>query len=404
MYGDVGMGKKLPLAEFIVMIALLFSLIAYGTDAMLPAFGEMALDLQTANANRVQLIVALFVVGTGLGQLVAGPLSDAIGRKPVLIGGIGIFIGASIWAWHAQSLETLLVARFIQGLGVSAPRTVGMAMVRDLYAGRQMARVVSLAMMMFVLVPAVAPLIGQGIMIAFGWRAIFLSFVVLGLWIGLWLWLRQEETHVPEKRRPFKIATLLAALREMRSSKRVMVSLAVLSLSYTVIFSYISSIQQVFVDWLGVGERFPLYFGLIALVSGSAGALNALLVVRLGMWLLSTVGLAIISICSLAAGTLISLEIIQGEALLVFFIGWSMMMFFVSGLVFSNMNALAMEPMGHIAGTASAIIGSVSTLSSILIAVPIGQMYNGTGLPLIFGVGICAGLGFLVNLWNPRSV
>lgn len=398
------MGKRLPLLEFIILTALLFSLIAFGTDAMLPAFGQIAADLHTPNVNRVQLIVAAFVLGTGCGQLVTGPLSDAIGRKPVLLGGISVFIAASFWAWDTQSLEALLLARFIQGLGISAPRTVGMAMVRDLYAGREMARVVSLAMMMFVLVPAVAPLIGQGIMLAFGWRAIFLSFVLLSGAVGLWLWLRQEETHSLEKRRPVRVSTMIAAVKEMAQSKRVIVSLLVLCMSYTIIFSYISSAQQVFVDWLGAGTNFPIYFAIIALVSGTASALNAALVVRLGMWLISTIGLAMLAVGSLAAGTIIYLGVFEGNALLVFFIGWSMMLFFLSGLVFSNLNALAMEPMGHIAGTASAIIGAVSTLASILIAVPIGQMFNGTGLPLIFGVGTCATIGFLLNLNNPRSV
>lgn len=398
------MGKRLPLLEFIILTALLFSLIAFGTDAMLPAFGEIAADLHTPNVNRVQLIVAAFVLGTGCGQLVSGPLSDAIGRKPVLLGGIAVFIAASFWAWGTQSLEMLLLARFIQGLGISAPRTVGMAMVRDLYAGREMARVVSLAMMMFVLVPAVAPLIGQGIMLAFGWRAIFLSFVVLSGAVGLWLWIRQEETHVLEKRRPVKVSTMLAAVKEMAQSKRVIVSLLVLCMSYSIIFSYISSAQQVFVDWLGAGTSFPTYFAIIALVSGTASALNAALVVRLGMWLMSTIGLALIAIFSLTGGTLIYLGLFEGHALLVFFIGWSMTLFFLSGLVFSNLNALAMEPMGHIAGTASAIIGAVSTLASVLIAVPIGQMFNGTGLPLMFGVGTCAIIGFALNLTNPRNV
>nr|WP_325248274.1 multidrug effflux MFS transporter [Amylibacter sp.] len=398
------MGKRLPLLEFIILTALLFSLIAFGTDAMLPAFGEIAADLHTPNVNRVQLIVAAFVLGTGFGQLVSGPLSDAIGRKPVLLGGISVFIAASFWAWGTQSLEMLLLARFIQGLGISAPRTVGMAMVRDLYAGREMARVVSLAMMMFVLVPAVAPLIGQGIMLAFGWRAIFLSFVVMSGCVGLWLWVRQEETHILEKRRPVKVSTMLAAVKEMVRSKRVIVSLLVLCMSYSIIFSYISSAQQVFVDWLDAGTSFPTYFAIIALVSGTASALNAALVVRLGMWLMSTIGLALIAIFSLTGGTLIYLGLFEGHALLVFFIGWSMTLFFLSGLVFSNVNALAMEPMGHIAGTASAIIGAVSTLASILIAVPIGQMFNGTGLPLMFGVGTCAVIGFGLNLTNPRNV
>ncbi|MDB9857251.1 multidrug effflux MFS transporter [Amylibacter sp.] len=389
--------------EFIVLMAFMFSLIAYATDAMLPAFEQIAEDLQTANVSRVQLIIATFFMGTGIGQLLAGPLSDTLGRKPVILGGIGIFVAASIWAWLTSSIEMLLVARFVQGLGISAPRTVGMAMVRDQYSGRQMARVVSFAMMLFVLVPGVAPLFGQFLMINFGWRSIFLSCVVLGALVSLWLWTRQEETLGVEKRKSFRWRVLIDGWYEMRKSKRAMMSMFVLCFAYSLIFAYISSAQQVFVDWLGAGEAFPLYFGVIAVLSGFAGALNAVLVVRLGMWLLSTVGMLIVFICSMGVGGAIWGGLVPEQMLLSVFVGWSIMMFFVSGLVFTNLNAMAMEPMGHIAGTASALIGAISTIGSMVLVIPIGQMYNGTGLPLIFGVGFCAGMGFLLNQWNPRE-
>ncbi len=397
------MGKKLSMFEFIVLMAFMFSLIAYATDAMLPAFEQIAEDLQTANVSRVQLIIATFFMGTGIGQLLAGPLSDTLGRKPVILGGIGIFVAASIWAWLTSSIEMLLVARFVQGLGISAPRTVGMAMVRDQYSGRQMARVVSFAMMLFVLVPGVAPLFGQFLMINFGWRSIFLSCVVLGALVSLWLWTRQEETLGVEKRKSFRWRVLIDGWYEMRKSKRAMMSMFVLCFAYSLIFAYISSAQQVFVDWLGAGEAFPLYFGVIAMLSGFAGALNAVLVVRLGMWLLSTVGMLIVFICSMGVGGAIWGGLVPEQMLLSVFVGWSIMMFFVSGLVFTNLNAMAMEPMGHIAGTASALIGAISTIGSMVLVIPIGQMYNGTGLPLIFGVGFCAGMGFLLNQWNPRE-
>jgi MFS transporter, DHA1 family, multidrug resistance protein len=397
------LGKKLSMFEFIVLMAFMFSLIAYATDAMLPAFEQIAEDLQTANVSRVQLIIATFFMGTGIGQLLAGPLSDTLGRKPVILGGIGIFVAASIWAWLTSSIEMLLVARFVQGLGISAPRTVGMAMVRDQYSGRQMARVVSFAMMLFVLVPGVAPLFGQFLMINFGWRSIFLSCVVLGALVSLWLWTRQEETLGVEKRKSFRWRVLIDGWYEMRKSKRAMMSMFVLCFAYSLIFAYISSAQQVFVDWLGAGEAFPLYFGVIAVLSGFAGALNAVLVVRLGMWLLSTVGMLIVFICSMGVGGAIWGGLVPEQMLLSVFVGWSIMMFFVSGLVFTNLNAMAMEPMGHIAGTASALIGAISTIGSMVLVIPIGQMYNGTGLPLIFGVGFCAGMGFLLNQWNPRE-
>lgn len=397
------MGKRLPLWEFVGLTALLFSLIAYGTDAMLPALAEIADGLGVDSVTRVQLIIGAFILGTGVGQLVAGPLSDAIGRKPVLLGGIGVFMATSLWAAWAQSLEGLLVARFIQGLGISAPRTVGMAMVRDLYAGRMMARVVSLAMTCFMIVPAIAPLAGQGIMLAFGWRAIFLSFLVFGAAAALWLWLRQAETHAPDARRPFRLATLWHGAREVASNRRTATCVLVLAFIYAMIFAYLASAQQVFVDWLGTGTDFPLYFAVIAAVSGTASALNAWLVVRLGMWRLASTGMALIAVLSLATGAAIVLGW-AGETPITLFMGWSIALFFLSGLVFSNMNALAMEPMGHIAGIAAALVGAFSTFGSVLIATPIGQAYDGTGVPLILGVGGSALLGFLINLTNPREV
>jgi DHA1 family bicyclomycin/chloramphenicol resistance-like MFS transporter len=397
------MGKKLSMPEFIVLMAFMFSLIAYATDAMLPAFEQIAEDLQTTNVSRVQLIIASFFLGTGVGQLLAGPLSDTLGRKPVILGGIAIFVLSSVWAWSTNSIEMLLLARFVQGLGISAPRTVGMAMVRDLYAGRQMARVVSLAMMLFVLVPGVAPLFGQLLMLAFGWRSIFLSCVVLGGMVSLWFWLRQEETLVPDRRKPFRWGVLVEGWKEIQKSRRALLSMIILCFAYSLIFAYLSSAQQVFVDWLGVGDAFPLYFGVIAVLSGFAGALNAILVVRLGMWLLSSVGMLIIFVLSMITGIIVWAGLIEGQMLLSMFVAWSIMVFFVSGLVFTNLNAMAMEPMGHIAGTASALIGAFSTIGSMVLVIPIGQMYNGTGVPLIFGIGLCAGAGFFLNLWNPRE-
>ena len=398
------MGKKLSLLEFIVLMALMFSLIAYATDAMLPAFERIALDLKTQNVSRVQLIIAFFVLGTGIGQLIAGPLSDTLGRKPVILGGILFFILASIWASATSSLEMLLLARFVQGLGISAPRTVGMAMVRDLYTGREMARVLSLTMMLFVLVPGVAPLFGQYLMNIFGWRSIFLSCVGLGGVVSLWLWLRQEETLRMEKRKSFRWKVLVDGWVEIRKSRRAMMSMFILGFAYSLIFAYLSSAQQVFVDWLGVGEDFPLYFGIIAVLSGLAGVLNAVLVVRLGMWLLSTFGMLIICVLSFVTGGAIWSGWIESTLLLPVFVAWSIMMFFVSGLVFTNLNAMALEPMGHIAGTASALIGAISTTASIILVIPIGQLYDGTGVPLILGIGLCAGTGFFLNQFNPRKL
>lgn len=395
--------RRLALPEFIALIALLFSLIAYGTDAMLPALEEIAAGVGAPSVTRTQLVVGLFILGTGVGQLVAGPLSDAIGRKPVLLGGIALFMATSLWAATVSDLTTLLVARFIQGLGISAPRTVGMALVRDLYEGRIMARVISLAMTVFMLVPAAAPFAGQWIMLTWDWRAIFLSFVIFGGIAGIWLWTRQPETHPPERRRPLRPATLWSGLREVASNRRTATCIVVLALTYSLIFAYLSSAQQVFVDWLDTGADFPAYFATIALLSGVASLLNAWLVVRLGMWRLAQTGMGAVAILSLGAGSITAMGWVAGSEIWLF-VPWSISMFFMTSLIFANLNALAMEPMGHIAGIASALVGALATLGSVLIAVPIGMAYNGTGVPLMLGIGACATAGFIVNLFNPREV
>ena len=218
------MGKSLSLTEFVALIAFLFSLIAIGTDMMLPALGIIAVDLNLQTENHAQLIITVFLLGTGLGQLISGPISDTYGRKIVLCTGISLFILASIAAIITSDFLMLLIARFIQGLGISAPRSAGTAMVRDLYNGRKLARVISLAMMIFVLAPAIAPLLGQFLMISFGWRSIFTACTVAGLIAFVWLVIRQEETLIVENRRPFLISNLMQGYKTIFTNKRVIIS------------------------------------------------------------------------------------------------------------------------------------------------------------------------------------
>ena len=388
----------LPFAEFVALIALMFAMIAFGTDSMLPALPEIARDLGLDDANRAQLVVTSFVLGTGIGQLFTGPLSDALGRKPVISGGLLLFMLGSLLAWKVGTLDWLLVARFLQGLGVSAPRTVTLAMVRDLYAGRMMARVMSIAMALFVLVPAVAPLTGQWIAQALGWRTIFLSFVLFAL-VGLgWLNLRQGETLAPDRRRPLRVASFLGAAREVLTSRIVMTYVLILSVGYGALFGYLSSAQQVFVDVFGAGDRFPLFFAAIALFSGVSGFVNAALVVRLGMRRMIVTAFSMILLADIAMTIFLLVASPPDEVAFGAFLAWSMLAFLVPGLTFGNLNALAMEPMGHIAGMASAIIGALSTMLGVSIAIPIGLAFDGTILPLLVGFSLCAAAALALML------
>ena len=394
--------KSPSFVEFVILVSLMFSLIAFGTDAMLPSLPAIASSLHLSDVNQAQLIVTTFVLGTGLGQLFFGPMSDATGRKPAIAAGILLFIAGCVMCYFAQSIQGMLIGRFIQGLGISAPRTVTIALVRDLYKGREMARVMSYSFGIFVLVPAVAPIIGQTIMGAYGWRSIFLSFILFASVAMIWMWIRQIESHPIERRRLLKRHEFLNALTDVLRSRTVVVYMAIQGLLLGGLFGYLSSAQQIYVDSFDVGDRFPLYFAVVTLISGLAAFVNGTLVIRLGMRAMckSALALAVIS-----AGVALAFQTMAPvEWRLAGFIIWSILAFLFMSLTLGNVNALAMEPMGHIAGLASAVIGAAATLLAVLIAVPIGLAFAGSPMPLIFSHMMLYALAFwLMHFHAPKE-
>jgi MFS transporter, DHA1 family, multidrug resistance protein len=395
--------NRLPYWEFIILVSIMFGMIAFGTDTMLPAFPEIAKDLELLNVNKAQLIISSFILGTGVGQLISGPISDTFGRKPIITIGLIIFILACIAAYYAETLEMMLVARFIQGLGISAPRTVTMALIRDLYSGRKMAQVMSLAMAIFVLVPALAPSIGQLLFVNFGWRSIYLAFIAFALIGLLWLNLRQPETLPFEQRKKFSSTEFLRAFKIVITNSAVVKYTVTLALGFGALFGYLNSAQQIFVDTLGAGMKFPMYFAIISILAAPASFLNAALVMKYGMKLLATIGFALQIIFAIITILIINQDFISMEWLLVIFISWSVIAFFLKGLYFGNLNALAMEPMGEIAGMASAIIGASATMLGILIAIPIGLAFNGTATPVLFGYITCSSLALILMLTKSNN-
>lgn len=395
--------RKLAFPEFVALLAMLFATIAYSIDAMLPALTVIAADLSPEDVNRAQLVVTSFVLGMGFGTLFWGPVSDAFGRKRIVVFGLAIYIAAALVAAAAQSMEVLLAARLVQGVGAAAPRVVTLAIVRDLYQGRMMARVTSIVMTIFIIVPAVAPSIGAGIIWVWDWRAVFWSCVVFGLVSGGWLVLRQPETHPPERRRPLRPARLAAAVVEVATTPRVPIYIMVMALGFGQMFIFLSTAPQVFTDVFGRGDTFPFWFAAVALIAGLSGILNAALVMRLGMRRLATWAYgaqAAVSLTFLAQWIFLPLP----EPLGFFaFFAYMSAAFFMVGLTFGNLNALAMEPLGHIAGLAAAVIGSLSTMGAVLIAVPVGQSYDGTPVPLVAGVAICSGIAFLLMRSTRRA-
>ena len=394
---------RLPYWEFVILVSIMFGMIAFGTDTMLPAFPNIAKDLNLSNVNKAQLIISSFILGTGIGQLISGPISDTFGRKPVITIGLSIFIIACCIAYYAKSLELMLVARFIQGLGVSAPRTVTMALIRDLYSGRKMAQVMSLAMAIFVLVPALAPSLGQVLFINFGWRSIYIAFIFFALLGLIWLNLRQPETLPISERKKLKANEYFNAFKLVVTNASVVKYILTLALGFGALFGYLNSAQQIFVDTFSAGMKFPLYFAIISILAAPASFINASLVMKYGMRLLATIGFALQIIFAVIILLILNTSILADQLFLTVFVIWSTIAFFLKGLYFGNLNALAMEPMGKIAGMASAIIGASATMVGILIAVFIGLAFNGTATPVLLGYIICSTAALFLMLSQSKS-
>lgn len=393
-----GTRKTPSKGEFIALIAMLFAIIAFSIDAMLPALPRIGAELSPADPNRAQLIVIAFVLGMGAATLVTGPMSDAWGRKPVLLGGALLYMLGAALAWAAPTLELLLLARFVQGVGAAGPRVVGMAIVRDLYGGREMARILSFIMMVFMLVPAAAPLVGSWIIAAAGWRAMFGAFVLFAAVASLWLTLRLPESLPRAARRPMRARVLTAAVAEVLTHPVVRLSIMAQAMGYVMLFTTISLIQPVFDQVFQRGDEFPLWFAGMAVVTGSASVLNAALVMRLGMQRLAMAAFGGQMILS-SIMTLCWLGGLRGDAMFGVYVVWQCTVLFQSGLTVGNLNAIAMEPMAHIAGTAASVVGAISTVGGALIAAPIALVFNGTPLPMTLGVGGASAVAFVI-LWR----
>jgi len=389
--------KRIGQTEFIALTGILFATIAFSIDSMLPAMSLIVAELTPDTPNRAQLIITSFVFGMGVGTLFTGPLSDTFGRKRVILGGAIIYVAGAILAYFANSLELVLAARLLQGLGAAGPRVAALAIVRDLYSGRDMARIMSFAMIVFTLIPAIAPLAGAGIIHLIGWRGIFLAFIVFALASNLWLGLRQPETLPPEKRRPFNATAIFSGVIEVFAIPRVVKVILVLSLTFAMLFAMISTIQQVFDQSFDRADEFPYWFGGVALVSGLASVLNAKIVVRLGMR--RVIILTLISQIGFSGALVLGIVTGAFGALLLFpaYLVWMISVFFVAGLTIGNLNALGMEPLGHMAGLGTSIIGAVSTVLAVVIAIPIGMAFDGTPLPLAIGVLACSAIAWAIT-------
>ena len=369
--------------EFVALMAFTMSLVALSIDAMLPAFADMALDLQVSAANDIQLVISLLFIGLAIGQLFYGPLSDSIGRKPAIFMGFALFIVGSLLSMMAANFYLMLAGRLLQGVGAAGPRTVSVALIRDHFHGSEMARVMSFIMTIFILVPIFAPALGQGILLLAGWRAIFGSFVLLAIMTMVWLGLRQPETLARENRKPFTLFNIKAAFRDVIGSRITVVYMLVAGCVSGAFLGYLNSSQQIFQVQYQLGTQFPLYFAVLAIAVGFAALLNSQMVMRFGMHALANHALLWMMFISWLFLSLVWFH--GGHPPLWLFMSIYLALFFCIGVLFGNLNSIAMEPMGHVAGTAAAVIGSFTTLLAVILSYLIGKAFDGSLWPLALG-------------------
>ncbi len=375
--------------EFVAMMAALMALTALSVDVMLPALPQIRAEFGLADANRQQLVITSYVVGFALGQLFHGPLSDRLGRKPVLLVGLAVYALASFGCLVAGSFEILLLARIVQGLANAAPRIVAIAVVRDVYGGRRMAEVMSFVMMVFIVVPVLAPSVGGAFLIVGSWHLIFAALLVISLTFLVWMALRLPETRLPESREPLSVDWLLGAFGQAATTRQTLGYTLATGVLFGSLMGYINSAQQIFVEIYRLGAWFPIIFGCVAVALAFASFFNSRFVGRLGMRRVSHA-----AVIGFAGIGLLHLGLIAGLGAppLWAFVLLLALNLFCFGLIMPNFNAIAMEPMGRIAGTASSFVGAVTTGMGALLGLWIGQAYDGSVTPLVAGF---AGFGLV---------
>jgi DHA1 family bicyclomycin/chloramphenicol resistance-like MFS transporter len=389
--------QTLSFGEFVALMAMMMALAALSTDVMLPALSNIGIDLAVQGPNATQLVVSFLFLGLSAGQILFGPLSDSVGRKPGIYLGYVVFAIGTLMSMLATSFNIMLAGRLLQGFGIAGPRSVTLALIRDQYKGREMARVMSFVMVVFILVPIIAPSFGQAILLFADWRAIFGALLIMAAITALWFALRQPETLVEEKRIPFSLQRIWDGFREVLAHRGALGYTLAAGLISGAFLGYINSAQQIFQDQYGLGEKFPLYFSFVALSLGSASFLNGRLVIRFGMRALSTWSVQLLTLISVAFALLGFLH--AGDPSLLVLMIYFMTSFFCVGILFGNLNSLAMEPLGHIAGVGAAVVGSLSTFIATPLGIYIGLAYNNTVMPIVIGFAVLSVLTMLVIRW-----
>jgi len=385
--------KRKTDTEFIIIMASLMSLASLSIDALLPGLPDIAKTIGITDPKNNQLLITMIFLGMGFGQLISGPLSDSLGRKTVIYIGFTIFTFSSLLCIFSTSMEMMILGRFLQGIGLSAPRTISTAMVRDRFVGDYMAKIMSFVTVIFILAPIVAPSFGKLMLSSFGWESIFSSQLIFGLFVVLWLWKRQPETLKVENRKKMSWSLFSNGIKEFTKHKQSLIFTFMSGLILSAFMVYLSSSQQIFQEQYGLVDEFPFIFSGIAIVIGLSTFMNGTLVIRFGMLKLATIFTIALTFISLLYVILFYGESNPSFAILLLFF---VLMLFCIGFIFGNINALAMQPIGHIAGIGAALFGFVGTVMAVPIATFIGRFIDVTALPLFAGFAICGGISLLL--------
>ena len=379
--------------EFVALMASLMSIVALTIDALLPALPEIGASLGATSSSQNQLLITMIFLGIGFGQLIFGPISDSFGRKPIVYVGFIVFIIASIICVTTESYEMMLFGRILQGIGLSSPRSLSTSMVRDEFSGDYMAKILSFVVMFFILVPVIAPMFGQFLINLFNWQAIFYFNLIFGLIIMIWFWLRQPETLPKEKRIKFSSHLFVNGAKEFFKYKESVAFTLVSGFITGSFMVYLSTSQQIFQEQYDLAEMFPYIFASLAISIGFATFLNSQLVERFGMMKIayySTLAYAFISVLYVVLFS-------SGQNPSIYtLISFLALQFFAVGFLFGNLRALAMQPIGHIAGIGAAINGFLSTVLAVPIAHYIGTFVKTSVLPLFIGFSLFGILSILV--------
>ena len=386
------------LREFIALMAALMASNALAIDSMLPALPAIGEGLGVVEANRRQLVITVYLLGFGFGQLVYGPLSDRFGRKGLLIGCLALYGIFGLLAGIASSFTLLLAARALQGVAAAATRVLVVAVIRDRYAGAGMARIMSIVMIVFMIVPVLAPTFGQAMLAVASWRHIFIILGVYGAGLALWTLLRLPETLPLDRRRPLSFGSIGEAVWMTLRIRQSIGNTVAQTLLMGALFAFINSIQQIVFDVYGRPELIGIVFACIAGPMAFSSYANSKLVMRLGSRRILLVALS--AFTGMAALHLLAAELIGGGIWTFVLLQAATMAFF--GLIGANAGALAMEPLGHVAGTASSVQGVITTVGGALIGFAIGQQFNGTTLPFLAGFTFCGGSALAVAFWANR--